>query len=122
MKSETNKRTVSSAPACWQREAPCAFLRIETSSHDSYLFPYQHFVTASLSQSDQAETLRLKFSLHDVEIEGRNLRGLLLAVQDFAVKWVRVMPERYHLLEAGENGVISRILIQEANSTGSPDE
>jgi hypothetical protein len=81
------------------------------------LFPYQHLVTASLSQSDQAETLRLTFSLHDVEIEGRNLRTLLLAIQEFAVKWVRAMPERYHLLEAGENGVISRIRIQEANST-----
>jgi hypothetical protein len=78
------------------------------------LFPYQHLVTASLSQSDQAETLRLTFSLHDVEIEGRNLRALLLAIQEFAVKCVRVMPERYHQLEAGENGVISRIRIEEA--------
>lgn len=61
--------------------------------------------------------LRLAFSLHDVEIEGRNLRALLLAIQEFAVKWVRIMPERYHLLEAGENGVISRIRINEAKST-----
>ena len=116
MKSESNKRTVASAPACWQREAPCACLRIETSPRQSHLFPYQHLVTASLSQSDEAETLRLTFSLHDVEIEGRHLRALLLAIQDFAVKWVRVMPERYHQLEASENGVISRICIQEANS------
>src|SRR5437016_11826911 len=116
MKSQTNKRTIS-APVCWQREAPCACLRVETSSHELHLFPYQHLVTASLSQSDQAETLRLTFSLHDVEIEGRNLRGLLLAIQDFAVKWVRVMPERYHQLENGENGVISRICIQEVNLT-----
>jgi len=78
---------------------------------------YQHLVTASLNQSDQAETLHLAFSLHDVEIEGRNLWALLLAIQDFAVKWVRVMPGRYHQLEAGENGVVSRICIQEANST-----
>jgi hypothetical protein len=115
MKPETNRRIATSAPACWQREAPCASLRVETSPRESYLFPYQHLVTASLSQSDQAETLRLTFSLHDVEIEGRNLRALLLAIQDFAVKWVRVMPERYHQLEAGENGVVSRIRVQEAS-------
>ena len=78
------------------------------------MFPYQHLVTASLSQSDEVETLRLTFSLHDVEIQGRNLRALLLAIQDFVVKWVRVMPERYHALEPGENGVIARIRIQEA--------
>jgi len=114
MKSQTNKRTIS-APVCWQREAPCACLRVETSSHELHLFPYQHLVTASLSLSDQGETLRLTFALHDVEIEGRNLRALLLALQDFAVKWVRVMPERYHQLEAGENGVVSRIRVQEAS-------
>ena len=108
---------MSSASACWQREAPCACLRIETSPRESHLFPYQHFVTASLSQSDQAETLRLPVSLHDVEIEGRNLRALLLAIQEFALKWIRVIPERYHQLEAGENSLISRIRIQEATST-----
>jgi hypothetical protein len=89
-------------------------MRIETSSRDSHLFPYQHFVTASLSQSDQAETLRLTFSLHDVEIEGRNLRGLLLAIQDFAVKWIRAIPERYHRLALDNDGIISRIRVTEA--------
>jgi hypothetical protein len=113
MKSETNKRAVSSAPACWQREAPCACLRIEISPRESHLFPYQHLVTASLSQSDEAETLRLTFSSHDVEIAGRNLRPLLFALQEFSVKWIRIMPERYHQLEDGENGLVSSIKIQE---------
>jgi len=108
---------VQATPACWQREAPCPCLRIETSPRESHLFPYQHLVTASLSQSDEAETLRLTFSLHDVEIEGRNLRALLLAIQEFAVKWVRVMPERYHQLETGENALVSRICIHEVNPT-----
>src|SRR6059058_4204007 len=43
----------------------------------------------------ETEILRLTFSSHDVEIAGRNLRALLLALQDFAVKWLRSMPERY---------------------------
>ena len=115
MKSETNKRTVSPAPTCWQREAPCACLRVETSPRESHLFPYQHFVTASLSYSEQGETLRLTFSLHDVEIKGRNLRALLLALQEFAVKWIRAMPERYHALEPGENSVVSSIRIHDAS-------
>ena len=117
MKSEINKRTVSSAPTCWQREAPCACLRIETSPRESHIFPYQHLVSASLSHGEQGEALRLTFSLHDVEIKGRNLRALLLALQDFSVKWIRAMPERYHVLESGENGVVSSICIREANST-----
>ncbi len=106
---------MSDAPTCWQREAPCACLRVETSSRESRLFPYQHFVTASLARNEQAETLLLKFSFCDVEIEGKNLRSLLLALQDFSVKWVRAIPERYQFLEAKENGVVSSIRIQEAN-------
>jgi len=116
MKSETSRRTAPSAPTCWQREAPCACLRIETSPRESHLFPYQHLVTASLAHSEQGETLRLAFSLHDVEIKGRNLRVLLLALQDFAVQWIRARPERYHALETGENGVVSSIRIREVNS------
>src|SRR5438067_10139424 len=115
MKTENRRQTVQTTPACWQREAPCPCLRVETSPRESHVFPYQHLVTASLSLSDEGETLRLTFSLHDVEIEGRNLRALLLAVQDFAVKWVRVMAERYHQLEAGENGIVSSIRVQEAS-------
>ena len=117
MKTENRRQTVQATPACWQREAPCPCLRIETSPNESHVFPYQHLVTASLTSAEQTETLRLLFSSHDVELQGRNLRTLLLALQDFAVKWVRLMPERYHQLEAGENGVVSRICIQEANST-----
>jgi hypothetical protein len=117
MKTENRRQTVQATPACWQREAPCPCLRIETSPRESHIFPYQHLVTASLNHGEEAETLHLTFSLHDVEIQGRNLRALLLALQDFAVKWIRAMPERYHLLESGENGLVSSIRIREVNST-----
>jgi hypothetical protein len=114
MKRETDRPSVPSAPTCWQREAPCACLRIETSGSEAQLFPYQHLVTASLSHVESSEILRLTFSSHDVEIAGRNLRALLLALQDFAVKWLRPIPERYARLETSENGVITSIRIEEA--------
>ena len=117
MKTETRRQTVQTSPACWQREAPCPCLRVETSPNDSHVFPYQHLITASLARAGETETLRLSFSSHDVELQGHNLRGLLLALQDFAVKWIRAMPERYHALEPGENGVVSSIRVHEANST-----
>lgn len=112
MKSETNRRTVPPV-TCWQREAPSACLRIETSSTDARLFPYQHLVTASLMRVGGAETLRLTFSAHEVEITGQNLRPLLVALQDFAIKWVRAAPERYTLLQDRDNEVISSIRVQE---------
>ena|ERR1700675_2893813 len=114
MKSETNKRTVSSAPACWQREAPCACLRIEISAREMHILPYAHLLSASLISTGESETLRIAFSAHDVEIIGHNLRALLLALQDFGVKWIRAMPQRYQQLEAVENGVVSTIRIRQA--------
>jgi len=92
--------------------SPC--LRVETSPSESHVFPYQHLVTASLTSAGQIETLRLLFSSHDVELQGRNLRTLLLALQDFAVKWLRTVPERYQDIEIGDGGVITRIRIEDA--------
>jgi len=39
---------------------------------------------------------------------------LLLALPDFAVKWLRTMPERYQDLETCDGGVITGIQIEEA--------
>jgi len=108
------RRTPPSGPTCWQREASSACLRIETSDRTAQLFPYQHLVTASLDSRDEVEILRLAFSTHDVEITGRNLRALLLALQDFAVKWLRAVPQRYEVLGNSDDGVITRIRIEEA--------
>jgi hypothetical protein len=49
-----------------------------------------------------------------VELRGCNLRALLLALQDFVVKWVRSMPERYHTLTAKDDGLITEIRIEHA--------
>jgi hypothetical protein len=117
MKTENRRQTVQATRACWQREAPCPCLRVETRANEMCLFPYQHLVNASLINSEGVETLRLAFSSHDVEIAGHNLRALFLALQDFAVKWIRAMPERYHALEARENGVVSSIRIHEVDPT-----
>ena len=113
MKTENRRQTLQATPACWQREAPCPCLRIETSPNESHVFPYQHLVTASLIWTEQHETIRLLFSSHGVEMKGRNLRTLLLALQDFAVKWIRAMPERYQALGISDSGVITEIRIEE---------
>lgn len=113
MKSE--RRTAASTPTCWQREAPSACVRIEISAQSAHLFPYQHLVTAFLDVRGESETLRLSFSSHDVEITGRNLRPLLLAIQDFAVKWLRAIPRRYEQLAAGDDGLITSIKVEEVS-------
>lgn len=113
-RSSTHDTAHAIAPTCWQREARPACLRIETDDGNMHLFPYQNFVTASLIRGNaESEALRLTFASHDIEIAGRNLRELLLALQELAVKWVRPAAERYHEL-TGEGGTISAISIKQA--------
>jgi len=70
-------------------------------------------VTASFVHENANDVVRLAFSSHDLEITGRNLRDLLVALQEFAVKWVRAVPERYQMtMEHTEQGMISRICIK----------
>jgi len=102
----------SAIPACWQREAPSACLRVELPSGEVHLFSYQHFVTASLQPADGGvEAVRITFSSHELHFEGRGLRELLLGLQDFAVKWLRTAPDRYRTLPVNAEGIISAIRI-----------
>jgi hypothetical protein len=110
---ESDKPATQPAPTCWQREAPSACLRLEPAGGELHIFPFQHFVTASLVRSGDCETLRLVLSNHEIEISGRNLRELLVALQDFAVKWIRTAPERYQTLAAGDAAMVSSIRIIE---------
>lgn len=111
---DPSKPTAPPAPTCWQREAPCPCLRIEPTGREAHIFPYQQLITASLVHADGADTLRLVFASHEVELAGRNLRDLLQALQDFAVKWVRPVPDRYQNLTATEGGFVTSIRIKEA--------
>jgi hypothetical protein len=104
--------STAAAPACWQREAPSACLRVELLSGEIHLFAYQHFVTATLDRENAgSEVLRVTFSTHELRVEGSGLRNLLLSLQDFVVKWMRPAPERYRALPVSTEGVIADIRI-----------
>jgi hypothetical protein len=111
-RSNTSESSTPAAPACWQREAPSACLRVELQNGEIHLFAYQHFITALLNRDGQGtETARVTFSTHVLEIQGRGLRELLLNLQDFAVKWLRAAPGRYHALPESADGVITAIRV-----------
>jgi hypothetical protein len=116
MKRHLENNSNPPAPTCWQRESPTACLRIETADGEAHLFPYGQLVTASLVRAEQNEALRVTFATHEVEITGRNLRELLHALQDFAVKWIRSGPPRYQALGGGDGCFVSSIRIVSADN------
>lgn len=105
------------APASWEREPHSPCLRIETESGDLHVFPYHHLLTASLTQASNADcTLLVSFSTHDVELKGCGLRDLLLGIQEFAIKWVRPVPERYRGIASSQCGFVYSIRIVASSS------
>jgi hypothetical protein len=87
---------------------------VEISATETHLFPYQQMVTASLIHENAHDVVRLAFSSHDIEITGRNLRELLVALQEFAVKWLRTIPDRYQAVTNPNSSLISYIRIAPA--------
>ncbi|WP_348543700.1 hypothetical protein [Chthoniobacter sp.] len=72
-------------------------------------------MTASLQRNDVGgETVHVTFSSHELDVEGRGLRELLLGLQDFAIKWLRTAPDRYHTLPASADGIITSLRIAAA--------
>jgi hypothetical protein len=101
----------ATSPICWQREAASACLRIELLNGETHLFPYTHLVTARHSRTaEDTETLQLTFSTNEVQIEGHNLRDLVLGIQDFAIKWLRAVPDKYSSV-VSHDGVIKSIRV-----------
>ena len=112
MKKTSTDSTNPSAPACWQRESTTACLRIELDNGELHILPYSHLISARFAKAaDGTETLQIKFSSHEVQIEGQALRDLVLGIQDFAIKWLRAMPEKYVAVMAVREGVITRIRV-----------
>jgi len=117
----THDRTEGTLPDCWQRESQPACLRLELPSGETYVLPYSHFLAASFRPGKNApETLSITFSGYQVEINGHGLRGLLLTLEELAVKWVRAAPERYCSAIGGESGMVSDIRITHLENEKSP--
>lgn len=110
MKNRTSAEpSTPTAPACWQRENSSSCLRIELPNGQIHLLPYSHLISALLTRtSGNNDSLQITFSAHEVQIEGHNLRDLLHGIQDFAIKWLRSVPEKYAPI-AIDCGVISSI-------------
>jgi hypothetical protein len=71
-----------------------------------------HLVTAHRAKADDgSETLRIAFSSHEAQIEGHNLRDLVLGIQDFAIEWFRAIPEQYQSLAPSREEVVRSVRI-----------
>jgi len=109
------------SPTCWHRERNRSCLRIEASAGDTFLFPYQHIVSAHHHRTGNSETLRISFPNHEVTLSGRQLGEIAAALQDLSVDWVKVLPARYQRLAETEGASVTQIDVRTVEEAGGGD-
>lgn len=55
-------------------------------------------MATQLRRSAEGYCLKLTFSTHEAEVEGRDLRELALAFQKQSVEWIKEIPPKYAAL------------------------
>jgi len=98
---------------CWERDCQTQALRVELADGSSYVFPYTRLAFVRYESGNDHDTLRLRSDTHEVQIVGENLRPVELALQKYAVDWVKVLPERYDLQTSDDSVRIASITVNQ---------
>jgi hypothetical protein len=95
------KRGVNNSPT------PADNLRLELNPKSFLLLPYHHLELVKFEAGESQDTLTLSFINRTVQITGKHLRDLALALQDRAVAFIRVLSalDRYVVLVGHESSV-----------------
>ena len=64
-KDSTNPKSVTadSDRDCWRRERDCTCLKVDASADETFVFPYQHFLSAQHARAAGEETIKLLFGI-----------------------------------------------------------
>lgn len=111
--------TISRNLECWSRDAQAQALRVELDGGSSFIFPYSHFVFASLKQIGDEDELRISFTTHDVRVCGRGLMALLNAVQKMSIEWIKPLPKRYERLATADAVFVAKLDVAASTGTDS---
>ncbi|HUJ11139.1 MAG TPA: hypothetical protein VL171_14045 [Verrucomicrobiae bacterium] len=98
---------------CWNKDHQTQALRVELSHGSSYVFPYRRLAFARFEPGNDHDTLHVLLDTHQIQITGKHLREVLLAIQRFAVDWVRELPSRYAPQADDDHAWITSITISE---------
>jgi len=101
------------SPPCWERDYQTQALRVELADGSSYVFPYTRLAFVRYESGSDHDTLRLRSDTHEIQVVGENLRPVELALQKFAVDWVKTIPERYDPQTGDDSVRITSIIINE---------
>ena len=97
---------------CWRRDRNCTCLKIEVPPGESFIFPYQQFLSAQHTRANDDETLRIAFGTHQIIISGSQLGEIAAALQELAVVRIGVVPQRYRELRESKGAWVTGIEVK----------
>lgn len=96
---------------CWHRERERTCFRVETRGNEVFIFPYSQFLGAHHIRAGSEQTLKIMLSNYEIILTGLRLEKLLVALQEFAVAWIKPVPARYRHFQNSET-VITAIAVR----------
>lgn len=98
---------------CWNKDAHAQSLRVELADGSFHVFPYSRVHFARFECAANQDTLHVSLETHEIQITGQNLRELGLALQKFAVDWVKELPARQSPVTDDDRAWIKSIAVKE---------
>ena len=98
---------------CWTKDYQTQALRVELADGGSYVFPYRRLAFVRFESGNDHDTLHILLDTHQIQIVGKHLREVELALQKFAVDWVRGLAERYDIEPSDDSVRITSITVNE---------
>jgi hypothetical protein len=106
---------------CWNRDAQSQALRVELADGSFYVFPYSRLALVQFAPGNDHDTLHVVLDTHKIQITGKHLQEVGLALQKSAVDCVKEMPDRYSLQADDDHAWITRITISELQDCGNDE-
>ena len=101
-------------PECWASDTQVDGLRVELSSEQCLLLPFNQFLQAELKIENKQHQLRLVFAMNEVLVCGKNLKRVLIAMQKKELAFIAKVSSNYQLPPADGAPLIQSIVVAEA--------
>jgi len=81
-----------------------------------WVMPWVHFLYAWHEHEEEFERIEMRFSSHDISLEGIRLERLLEHLSKYSVEWIRSSDKRYLHLCLPDLPFVEKILVKDKGS------
>jgi len=98
---------------CWNRDFQTQALRVELADGSFYVFPYSRLDCVRFEPGNDHDLLHVFLDAHEIQIAGKHLREVGLALQKSTVDWVKELPARFGQQADDDHAWIEHINVKE---------